>query len=197
MKKILIILAVLLTHISNAQLTVSTGVLTPTQYVQNVLVGGGVTISNVTFTGDPSQIGSFDGTATTIGIGPGLMLGSGDVNGAIGPNNDGSMSLPMGGFMGPGDPDLYDIINRTSGTTVSVDAAVFEFDFIPTGYTIKFNYVFGSEEYLEFAPPANPMGVNDAFGFFLSGPGIAGPFINGAKNIALIPGTTTPVTIIM
>ncbi|PCJ01528.1 MAG: hypothetical protein COB15_00995 [Flavobacteriales bacterium] len=201
MKKVLIILAVLLTHISNAQLTVSSGVMTPTQYVQNVLVGGGVTVSNVTFTGDPSQIGSFDGTATTIGIGPGLMLGSGDVNGAIGPNNDGSMALPVGGFMGPGDPDLYDIINPTTGTTVSVDAAVLEFDFIPTGDTIKFNYVFGSEEYLEFAPPTNPMGVNDAFGFFLSGPGIAGPFSsplafpNGSINIALIPGTTTPVTI--
>lgn len=180
----------------NAQLTVSTGVLTPTQYVQNVLVGGGVTVTNVTFTGNPDQIGEFDGTNTTIGIGPGLILGSGNVNGAIGPNNNGSMSLPMGGYNSAGDPDVYDIINLGGGTTSSVDAAVLEFDFIPTGDTIQFNFVFGSEEYLEFAPPASSFGVNDAFGFFLSGPGIAGPYSNGAKNIALIPGTATPVTIL-
>ncbi|MBK7297043.1 MAG: choice-of-anchor L domain-containing protein [Flavobacteriales bacterium] len=56
---------------------------------------------------------------------------------------------------------------------------------------VSFNFVFASEEY-----PGYVCGtVNDAFGFFISGPGITGPFSNGAANIALIPGTTVPVTI--
>jgi len=43
-----------------------------------------------------------------------------------------------------------------------------------------FNYVFGSDEYNEYANSS----VNDTFGFFLDG-----------TNIALIPGTSTPVSI--
>ena len=172
----------------NAQLTITTGVLTPTQYVQNVLVGGGVTVSNVTFSGQLDQIGEFNaaGTNPLLGINNGIILATGDVNNAIGPNNSGSASLGGGNF-GVGDPDL-DILEGTGvGTN---DAAILEFDFIPTGDTVKFNFVFGSDEYPEFVNS-----INDVFGFFLSGPGIAGPFSNNAMNIALVPGTVIPVTI--
>ncbi|MBK7946535.1 MAG: choice-of-anchor L domain-containing protein [Flavobacteriales bacterium] len=40
-----------------------------------------------------------------------------------------------------------------------------EFDFIPTGDTLRFRYVFGSEEYPNYTCGS----VNDVFGFFLSG----------------------------
>ena len=116
-----------------------------------------------------------------------LFLATGDVNVAVGPNNIGSNTLGGGNF-GVGDPDLDLLEGTGSGTN---DAVVLEFDFIPIGDTVKFNYVFGSEEYPEFVNG----GFNDAFGFFLSGPGIAGPYSNNATNIALVPGTTTPVTI--
>jgi hypothetical protein len=86
----------------------------------------------------------------------------------------------------PGDPDL-DLIS----TFATNDAAVLEFDFVPTGDSLSFNFVFASEEYLEWV--GTP--YNDVFGFFLSGPGISGPYSGNAANIALIPGTSLPVSI--
>lgn len=159
---------------------------TPTDLVQNVLLGNGVVASNITFTGSLNAIGGFDGTMSNLGIDSGLVMTTGElvgINGPVGPNNSGSSGTDNGE---PNDPDL-DIVAGIG----TFNAAVLEFDFIPTGDTLRFNYVFGSEEYMEFVNA----GVNDAFGFFLSGPGIAGPYSNGAENIALIPGTTTPVTI--
>jgi gliding motility-associated-like protein len=189
MKRLTLILFLFaLAHSAQSQLVVNTGTMTPTQYVQNVLIGGGVTVSNVTFSGDANQIGEFDAITTNpyLGLDNGIVIATGDATAALGPNNSGSFSLGGGNF-GIGDGDL-DILEGTGvGTN---DAAILEFDFIPTGDTVKFNFVFGSEEYPEFVNS-----INDVFGFFLSGPGIAGPFSNGADNIALIPGTSTPVTI--
>jgi len=62
---------------------------------------------------------------------------------------------------------------------------------VPSGDSIKFKYVFGSEEYLEWVGS----GYNDVFGFFLSGPGITGPFSGSGINLAVVPSTATPVSI--
>jgi len=61
---------------------------------------------------------------------------------------------------------------------------------------VVFNYIFASEEYNEYVCGS----VNDAFGFFLSGPGLMGPYTNNAVNLATIPNPTIdgafiPVTI--
>ncbi|MBL7964807.1 MAG: choice-of-anchor L domain-containing protein [Flavobacteriales bacterium] len=177
---------------ARAQLVLNNA-LTPQYLVENVLLGGGVTVSNVTFNGAPGtlaniQIGSFDGSATNVQMNNGIMLASGDINIAQGPNNSGGFTLPAAGVGGPGDPDLTQALG---GTFTTNDAAVLEFDFVPAGDSLKFNYVFGSEEYLEWVNSS----FNDVFGFFLSGPGISGPYSGGAINIALVPGTTMPVTI--
>ena len=158
----------------------------PQDLVQNTLIGQGVQVSNVQFTGNINAIGTFDSQNSNVGIPNGLIMSTGHVNNAIGPNND------PGGQNGEswnedGDPDLDLLVPGLS----TYDAAILEFDFVPLDDTIEFNYVFASDEYLEFVNA----GVNDVFGFFLSGPGINGPFSNNARNIALIPNTTTAVSI--
>lgn len=172
----------ILSEYSFAQIAID-NTLTPQQLVQDVLVGQGVQVSNVTFTGTAAQRAFFNGTASNIGLGEGVILSTGDVNTSIGPNNAGGAGTSQGGGA---DADLQ----LLSGVT-TFDAAILEFDFVPNGDSINFGYVFGSEEYNEYVCG----NVNDVFGFFLSGPGIAGPYTNGAENIALIPGTNTPVSI--
>lgn len=173
-----------------AQLNITT-TMTPQQLVQNVLVGGGVTVSNVTYNSlvvstPQDGTGSFtNGNTTNLGLTAGLILSSGLATSAAGNASDfGSDILSTGS-----DPDLVDI--TTPGNDIN-DRAVLEFDFIPTGDSLKFNYVFGSEEYPDYNCNAT---FNDVFGFFLSGPGITGPYTNNAANIALVPGTTLPVSI--
>ena len=154
--------------------------------VQNVLLGAGVTASNITFQGNNAQIGSFTCTgACTMGISSGLVMGSGNIDQVPG-NTSGSSNAGPASGTSVADADL----SALTGTSIR-DAAVLEFDFIPTGDTILFRFVFGSEEYPEFVNA----GFNDAFGFFLSGPGISGPYTNNARNIALLPNGITPVTI--
>ena len=171
-------------HGIHAQLIIDNG-LTPVQAVENILLGDGVEAFNITFSGDQNQIGSFNSNNSNIGIGNGMILATGNANVAIGPNNQDGSTLGGDNF-GSGDPDLEQL-----STFETNDAAILEFDFIPTGDSIVFNYVFASEEYNEYVCAE----YNDAFGFFLSGPGINGPFSDNAENIAIIPGTNIPVTI--
>ncbi|MBK9175082.1 MAG: choice-of-anchor L domain-containing protein [Flavobacteriales bacterium] len=160
---------------------------TPAQLVQDVLLGNGIQVSNVRYNGvlnPPANVvgsGSFTATGSNLGLAAGVILSTGEVTTAAGPSSGFS-----GDANGTGsDPDLVSV----SGGTVN-DMAVLEFDFIPTGDSLKFNFVFASEEYPEFV-----CSYNDAFAFFLSGPGISGPYAGNAANIALVPGTTVPVTI--
>jgi gliding motility-associated-like protein len=183
---ILLCSGVLMNGTLKAQLAVNSSV-NAANAVQNVLLGEGVTASNITFQGNQStQIGSFICNNCGIGLASGVIMGSGHVNGAQGPNTSGSFSQgPPTGWDNASDPDLA----MLAGNSIH-NAAVLRFNFIPTGDSLKFRFVFGSDEYPEFVNS-----INDVFGFFISGPGISGPYQNGAKNIALIPGTTSPVSI--
>ena len=139
----------------------------------NSLLGVGITASNVSFTGANVAGGSFgNGLGDGLGIDSGVILSTGNIAGAIGPNNSGSTSTNNGTL---GDPALTTIVSNTTN-----DAAILQFDFIPTAPVLRFKYVFASEEYQEFVGQA----FNDVFAFFLNG-----------TNIALIPGTSTPVSI--
>tara|TARA_X000000950_G_scaffold79405_2_gene99904 strand:- start:4743 stop:7034 length:2292 start_codon:yes stop_codon:yes gene_type:complete len=160
--------------------------LTAQEVVETILLGEGVEIFNITYSGDLDQIGSFDANNSNILIPEGMIMATGSCSNVIGPNDSGSSTTGGGNFQ-VNDPDLDQL-----STFNTNDAAVLEFDFIPTGDSINFNYSFGSDEYNEYVCGS----VNDAFGFFLSGPGINGAYSNNAINLAVIPNTNgTPVTI--
>jgi hypothetical protein len=178
---ILLLAGFLLSEVKAQILQVSSSI-TPEQMVQEILIGGGVVTSNITYNGNNISRGKFWGGPGNIGIEEGIILTSGSVNVAPGPNNAGGAGYSSGQG---GDPDLQMI----AGVTIH-DACILEFDFIPQSTVVTFRYVFGSEEYHEYVNQ-----FNDAFGFFISGPGIDGPYSNNSANIALIPLTNIPVTI--
>lgn len=163
-----------------AQLTVSSAP-TTTQLVQNILLGPGVSASNITFTGTTTARGSFNCVGPcNVGIGNGVLLTSGAVTNAIGPNN-----ATGSGFDNSSSSDV-DLNGLHPTGTNAQDAAVIEFDFTVATDSVRFRYVWASEEYHDYVNTA----CNDFFGFFINGPGIV-----GKKNIALIPGTTIPISI--
>jgi hypothetical protein len=156
-----------------AVVTTDLNTLTPLQLAQ-MLAGAGIVVSNVTYTGANVAGGSFTGGLPDgLGIGSGVILSSGNIANAAGPNLDDGISTENGT---PGDADLDIIVGAGHST---FDAAVLEFDFVPATGTVSFQYVFGSDEYNEFVGQ-----FNDAFAFYIDG-----------QNVALIPGTSTPVSI--
>ncbi|MEH7380027.1 choice-of-anchor L domain-containing protein [Bacillus sp. JJ1533] len=146
------------------------GSLTPEDLVRKI-VGNDVSISNVKVSGVSWSSGIFTGGDGIIGFNDGIVLSSGSIQNAIGPNTSSSISESNG--LG-GDGDLNTLVSGTR------DATYLEFDFVPRSDVIKFQYVFSSDEYNEYAGSS----FNDVFGFFVNG-----------QNVAILPGTSTPVSI--
>lgn len=152
--------------------------------IEDVFIGGNCfEVTGVTTIGNGGGRGSFTQGTSSLGIESGVILESGSINNAPGPNNSNSAGT---GFGGGGDPDLALL---TSGAIN--DAVGIEFDFTPTIDVINFNYVFASEEYCEWVGSV----FNDVFGFFISGPGISGGFTLSGENIAVLPGSGIAVAI--
>ena len=110
-----------------AQLAIDSNV-SAADAIENTLLGEGITATNITLSGDGNQVGTFDCIDCNLGIATGVVLGSGNVSMAIGPNSSGSSSEGGGNF-GASDGDL-EILNP--GFTFN-DAAILEFDFEASG----------------------------------------------------------------
>ena len=176
-------IAVLVAGAGQAQLVVSTQ--TNLQQLAQAITGPGVLISNPAITCHSQGYGEFTYTGSALSVSNGVILTTGRMTDAPGPNNNGGSNWFAQNTAG--DPLLDAVTSRTTR-----DACKFEFDIIPAGDSLQFDFVFGSEEYNEWVGSQ----FNDVFGFFITGPGIVGdPGAGGAHNIALVPGTATPVTI--
>ena len=147
------------------------------------LAGQGVVILNPVLNCPSQANGFFNSNELQPGFDSGIVLTTGraatsgtsyGVNGysaLLANNNNGT----------PGDAMLDALAGQPT-----LDACSLEFDMKPLGDTLSVDYVFSSEEYISAV--CGP--YNDAFAFFISGPGIT-----GMDNMALVPGTDIPVTI--
>ncbi len=161
---------------SFSQLIINPGI--SAQELANAIAGPGIQIQNPQITGALNSYGSYSSENTSLPFGNGILLTTGKALNALGPNNVQHKSY----------------INATAGSAmldtsfgqVTHDACIFEFDLIPQGDTLRFNFTFASEEYHNFVGSI----YSDVFGFFISGPGIV-----GNENIALVPGNGNAVSI--
>lgn len=187
-----------------------------THLISNVFAGGNVTINNVQSYGADRQIGFFS-NGGGFGIDSGIVLSTGNiadisfsantnVTGTMAPGTGTGVNFGPTWFGTAASNNLTSVSNLVptilgQGTAASDmnDAAAIWFDFIPTKDTMRFKFVFASSEWNSW--PCSSF--NDAFAFFVSGPGITGTFNapagypNGAQNFANVPGTSPalPITI--
>jgi gliding motility-associated-like protein len=164
----------------------------PQTFVEQHVADSGIQVSNSKFNHsndliNSNQIGIFtNGTAFSVfPFKAGIVLTTGDIDLAQTPNyNTGtSLSNPLTPLLR--DPFLEALVGYTQNTSV------LEFDFISVSSEIQFDYVFASEEY----PDLVCSDYNDAFAMFVTGPDPDNPQNVITRNIAIIPGSTLPVSI--
>ena len=183
----------------NQNLTVTSFVGTPVDTIlQRHLAGDGVLISGCPYEGvfSSDQVGKFNnqtGNVTYPQIGSfnrngftdfpfekGIVMTTGNVSVAAGPNNSTSASSSVS-------PYYTETALSPYATGSLTSSASLEFDFIAMADTFSFNYIFASEEYCEFV---NSLSVNDVFAFLLTGIDPV-TYLNTTKNVAIVPGTIT------
>ena len=168
----------------------------PTVLINQHLAGDGVLLSNAKFnnsTGNIStaQIGTFTYTGNAFPYHSGLIMTTGNVSVANGPNNSGSSSSAVS-------PEYVDPQLQPYATSTLHNCSALEFNFVAYSDTFAFNYIFGSEEYEEYVNA----GFNDVFAFLLTGRDPITFAPNTTRNVAIVPHsitaqhpTGTPVTI--
>ena len=154
------------------------------ELVEDILIDSPCSlVSNITWStgtdfGATNGIGYFESNGSSFPFASGIVMTTGDVLNAPGPEA-GTLSDGGGGW--PGDADLEAVINE--GPTNN--ASIIEFDFTPQISTMSFDFIFAAEEYGQFQ-----CGFSDAFAFLLT------DLTTGVTtNIALVPGTTDPVSV--
>jgi hypothetical protein len=170
-----------------------------TNILVNNILGPGITIVSASYDGSELASGTFTGgIGSGLGMESGIILTSGYAASAVGPNQNGSKAETIGNmweaYVSPppygippydtstslGLPGYAPLNALTGGGYPTFDASVLTFTFTSNTGNLFFNFVFASEEYLNFVNTQ----YNDVFGFFLDG-----------VNIAVVPGTSTPITV--
>lgn len=164
--------------------------------VEAVLEGPGIEINDGSLTlvtGQNAQYGTFtegdvaSGAGPVIGIDNGIMLVTGNANAVLGsgqnsvlgPNNSSQISSALG-------TTFSDAELRGVDSTAVNDPIILTLQVTPSKSLLKFSFVFASDEYPEYVATR----FNDVFGFFIK------PVSSSTwQNVALVPGTSTPIAV--
>jgi gliding motility-associated-like protein len=156
----------------------------------NQIVGSGVQVTNITLNCNSLASGIFTANGTNLGLSSGIILSTAEIAEAQGPNNSpGGTLLGTEGCFNSSE-SFFDQDLIAIEPLAKYDGCALEFDLKPACDLLKVNFVFASEEYPEYVS----QGYNDAFGFLIWGPNPAGGNYSG-RNLAVIPGTSTTVSI--
>jgi gliding motility-associated-like protein len=208
MKKLLFLIIALFPFMGYSQISVtSANGQNAKDLLETHFLGGGIEVRNVRFNGqniiNSNQIGFFSNpntTAPNVALSSGIVMVTGETSDAAAGNSNGIVSTTSNPPFSGSDKSvpLRLVLDAQGNAAQSMnDVAVLQFDFVSSGEYVKFDYVFASEEYPDFVHSS----FNDAFGFFISGPydSQGNPVNEGIpyqyRNIAVIPGTTEPITI--
>ena len=136
------------------------------------LFGCNTSVANINYTGNINASGEFNYfqnnnlCSNYFGMNRGILMTTGHINHAIGPNNDGDAGQEWN--VEYDDPFLHDYLVDFELITPSInlyDACVLEFDVFSYGLSsIDFEVIFGSDEYPEWMSPF----YADVFCFFVS-----------------------------
>jgi gliding motility-associated-like protein len=153
--------------------------------VQNILFNntGCATISNFNVSGGDFSTGEnsyayFNQNNSSFPFFEGVVLSTGKAINTVGPNN--TLSDDDGNNWGT-DSDLESFFSET------LNATVLEFDFIPQTNFFSFDYIFASEEYQQ--NDSSTCNYSDVFAFLIK------PLGGSYTNIAVVPNTSTPVSV--
>ncbi|MBA9072335.1 gliding motility-associated-like protein [Flavobacterium gossypii] len=184
---IFILFVLCLPFLAKAQYITVNDTYTKEQLVRDVLINNTcASVSNISvlggnFASGQQSYGYFNAGSSTFPFADGIVLSTGRAVAAQGPNS--SLLDDGQGMDWPGDTDLEAALEINN----SINATILEFDFIPLGNKISFDYILSSEEYHDNAPCR----YSDGFAFLLKEVGGTG----GYKNLAVVPGTTIPVKV--
>lgn len=159
------------------------------ELVTGVLVNKScVPVDNITWRtgtnfGSTNGIGYFENTNPAFPLTSGVILSTGNVGNAPGPN---TTDLNDGNAAWIGDTDLEVTLSAAGTNMISTNATVLEFDFVPFSPNFDFKFLFASEEYGTFQCQ-----FSDAFAFLLTNT------ITGVTtNLAIVPNTTIPISVV-
>jgi len=190
MRKLSLFFMLLMTSIAYTQaIQVDVTTYSVPELVNEVLINSPCTsVSNIqwrtgTTYGSENGIGYFRNTNPNFPMEDGIVLTTGNVLRAPGPN---TTDLSDGNAAWLGDSDLENVLLQAGISMPSVNATTLEFEFTPISPTFSFDFLFASEEYGNFQ-----CDFSDAFAFLLTNldTGVT-------TNLAVVPNTNSPISVL-